>query len=36
LGAKTGTARPRRRRRSKAWNLAMGIFFFIVGVIGVL
>ncbi len=33
-------APPRRRRRrgprSKAWNLALGIFFFILGVIGVL
>lgn len=29
-------ARRRRRRRGKAWNLALGIFFFIVGVIGVL
>ena len=29
--------RPRRRkRRSKAWNLTLGIFFFILGVIGVL
>jgi uncharacterized membrane protein YbaN (DUF454 family) len=28
--------RRRRGRRSKAWNLALGIFFFIVGVIGVL
>ena len=26
----------RRRPRSKAWNLALGIFFFILGVIGVL
>ena len=26
----------RRGRRSKAWNLALGIFFFILGVIGVL
>jgi uncharacterized membrane protein YbaN (DUF454 family) len=25
-----------RARRSKAWNLALGIFFFILGVIGVL
>ena len=28
--------RRRRGRRSKAWNLTFGIFFFIVGVIGVL
>jgi uncharacterized membrane protein YbaN (DUF454 family) len=28
--------RRRRGRRSKAWNLALGIFFFILGVIGVL
>ena len=26
----------RRKRRSKAWNLVWGIFFFILGVIGVL
>jgi cytochrome b561 len=28
--------RPRRKRRSKAWNLALAIFFFILGIIGVL
>ncbi len=28
--------RRRRQRRGKAWNLGMGIFFFILGVIGVL
>ncbi|HTO87561.1 MAG TPA: DUF454 family protein [Thermoanaerobaculia bacterium] len=28
--------RRRRQRRGKAWNLGMGIFFFIVGVIGIL
>src|SRR5215471_5178666 len=36
--APSRAARPKRRRkpRSKAWNLALGIFFFILGVIGVL
>lgn len=29
-------ARPRRRRRGKAWNLTLGIFFFVLGVIGIL
>ncbi len=26
----------RRKRRSKAWNLAWGVFFFLLGVIGIL
>jgi uncharacterized membrane protein YbaN (DUF454 family) len=36
--APKGTSKKTRRRRprSKAWNLALGIFFFILGVIGVL
>lgn len=28
--------RPRRRRRSKAWNLFWGLFFFVLGVVGLL
>jgi uncharacterized membrane protein YbaN (DUF454 family) len=28
--------RPRRKKRSKAWNLALGIGFFILGIVGVL
>jgi uncharacterized membrane protein YbaN (DUF454 family) len=27
---------PPRRRRGKAWNLTLGIFFFVLGVIGIL
>jgi uncharacterized membrane protein YbaN (DUF454 family) len=27
---------PARRRRGKAWNLALGIFFFVLGVVGIL
>ena len=28
--------RPRRKKRSKAWNLTLGILFFILGVVGIL
>lgn len=34
LSSSTAGPRPRRRRRSKAWNLAWGIFFFALGVVG--
>jgi ferric-dicitrate binding protein FerR (iron transport regulator) len=31
-----GIARQKKQARKKAWNIALGVFFFVVGVIGVL
>jgi uncharacterized membrane protein YbaN (DUF454 family) len=36
VSGKAPVRRPRRKRRSKAYNLAWAIFFFILGVIGIL